>query len=196
MTLDDPKRQRTLVAALMAAMAATRYQHFGSAIDLPDASLAIFFLAGFYLPTLRFFPLLLLEAAIIDYLATQVGGVSDWCLSPAYWFLIPTYAALWYGGRWYAMRHRLQWRAALPLSTSLFFSATVAFLISNGSFYLFSGRFPDLSWSRYAGRVAQYYAPYLSSAFGYVIFAAIIHVLFITMRGVARPAPQPREMRD
>jgi len=190
------KQQLIMAAAFAAAMAATRYHHFGSDVNLPDASLAIFFLAGFYLQSLRFFAAFFVEAAVIDYLATQVGGVSDWCLSPAYWFLIPTYAALWYGGRWYAARHQLRWRTVLPLLGALLTTVTLAFLISNGGFYLFSGRFPDLSWTEYAARVAQYYLPYVSSAFGYVAIAAMIHVPVVNMSGMTRTAPHRRVTRD
>lgn len=69
-------RQRLFTSfAAIALMALTRYGHFGSALSLPDASLAVFFLAGFYLPAWML-PVLLIEAVGIDYLATTVGGVS------------------------------------------------------------------------------------------------------------------------
>jgi len=35
--------------ALMLLMAGTRFHHFGSAVNLPDASIAVFFLLGFLL---------------------------------------------------------------------------------------------------------------------------------------------------
>ena len=38
-----------IFAALAALMAATRFNHFGSAVSLPDASYAVFFLGGLYL---------------------------------------------------------------------------------------------------------------------------------------------------
>ena len=57
----DTVAKPTLAIALLLAvgMAATRFRHFGSAIHLPDASLAIFFLAGFYLRASVFFVVLL-----------------------------------------------------------------------------------------------------------------------------------------
>ena len=164
---------------LAAGMAATRFHHFGSAIHLPDASLAIFFLAGFYLRPALFLPAFLAEAALIDYAAIAYAGVSDWCITPAYGFLIPTYATLWFAGRWYAARHQQHWRTLVPLIGAVTISTTLAFLISNGSFYLFSGRYPDLGWTEYAARVATYFPPYAVSTLMYVFFAAALHAVAI-----------------
>lgn len=165
-TLESP--QATLFGLLLAVMVATRYFHFGvPPLFLPDASLAIFFLAGLYLRRVAYLPVLLIAAGVIDYLAINVGGVSDWCVTPAYWFLIPTYAGLWYGGRLCAARHTLALQPLLRLASVLFVAANVAFVISNGSFYLFSDRYPDMNWSEYAALVTQYYAPYMASAFIY-----------------------------
>lgn len=170
-----------IAAALVLLMAATRYHHFGDTLRLPDASLAVFFAAGFYLP--RRWPLALLmgEAALVDYLAITVGGVSAWCVSPAYVFLIPTYGAMWLGGRWYARRHALAWPSAIPLVVALTLSGSLAFLISNGSFYLLSGRFPELSWAQYAERVARYFWPYLSTVFVYAGAIGFVHLLLATV---------------
>jgi len=48
-------------------------------------------------------------------------------------------------------------------------ATSAAFVISNGSFYVLSGRYPDLSWGQYFSRVAMYYPPYVSSALVYMI---------------------------
>ena len=103
-------------AALVLLLAATRYNHFGSAVSLPDASLAVFFLGGFFLarrawPGLLAFVFLLLEAGGMDYYATATQGVSDWCITPAYWFLVPTYASLWLGGVWFSIHQHNTWRS-------------------------------------------------------------------------------------
>jgi len=169
-----------IIAVLLVVMAATRFHHFGSAISLPDASLAIFFLAGFYLRSPLVLAGFLAEAALIDYVAITYVGVSDWCISPAYLFLIPTYASLWFAGRWVAARQRQTWRTLALLFAALAVGVTVAFLISNGSFYLLSGHFPDLSWAQYAARVAKYFPPYALNTFFYVLFAATVHVLLTT----------------
>lgn len=163
-----------LILALL--MLATRFQHFGSTPSLPDASLAIFFIAGIYLRPALFFGLFLAEAGIIDYVATA-NGADGWCMSPAYLFLIPTYACLWLAGRWYARSHRNTWHTLMPFATALLLSTGMAFLISNASFYLLSGRFPDLGWTEYTARVMHYFPPYLFSACIYVAFTTVLHVL-------------------
>ena len=189
-------RQIGIFAALVLFMAATRfYSHFGSAVSLPDASLAVFFLAGFYLarlakPAAIALVSLLLVAGGVDYYAIAFRGVSDWCFSPAYWFLIPTYACMWYAGRWFAARQQTSWTSLGLLAGVSWASTSAAFLISNGSFFMLSGRFSDMNLAQYAARVAQYYPPYLASTLMYLALAAVLHVLLTnlhkTSAGAAR----------
>lgn len=169
--------QTTITLLLALLMIATRFHHFGSATHLPDASWAVFLLGGFYLRRTALFGCYLAAAALIDYLATTLGGVSDWCVTPAYVFLIPTYATLWFGGVWYARRHRLEWATLMPLFGAVFAGVSAAFLISNGSFYLLSGYFPEMSWTEYGSRVAKYYPRYALSTAAYVLFVAGLHLL-------------------
>jgi len=183
MNLTIARSGPTTIALLLALlMVATRFHHFGSATHLPDASLAVFFLAGFYLRRSALFGLYLAEAALIDYLAIALGGVSDWCVTPAYAFLIPTYASLWFGGVWYARRHCMAWRTLAPFFGAVLLGVSVAFLISNASFYLLSGYFPAMSWTEYASRVAKYFPPYASAAVAYIALAAGLQV-FVTYAG-------------
>lgn len=150
-----------LGSALAVVLGVTRSGHFGSIVTPPDATLAVFFLAGAFFASAWLVPLLLLEAALVDYLVISVGGVSSYCVTPAYLFLIPTYAALWWAGRWYGRRLTDNGHAIVALAFAVIFGTTVAFLISNGSFYALSGYFAALSLTTYATRVAQYYPPYL-----------------------------------
>lgn len=157
---------------LIALMALTRFHHFGDVLHLPDASLAVFFFAGFYRKK-AFFAFLLLLAGLIDYLAIA-NGTSSWCVSPAYVFLIPTYGAMWLAGR-YCFKLKVLDTTELAMSVGLMtLAASTAFLISNGSFYLLSGRFPDLSWMQYTARVAQYYPPYVGSTMIYGLVGYLI----------------------
>lgn len=178
-------RSMGVFAALMMLMLATRYQHFGSTVTLPDASLAVFLLAGLVLANYRVlavvaFSALLLEAGGIDYYSIVIKGMSDWCVSPAYWFLIPTYAVMFGAGRWFATHRQPMAKSGLLFVSIACLSTTVAFLISNTSFYLFSGKFTETSWQQYAERIAQYYAPYLGSALLYLAVAALIYLLLIS----------------
>ncbi|MEX1993687.1 MAG: hypothetical protein WD929_03405 [Steroidobacteraceae bacterium] len=152
---------RALGFALAVVLAVTRSGHFGSISMPPDATLAVFFLAGAFIASAWLVPLLLFEAALVDYLAITVGGVSSYCVTPAYLFLIPTYAALWWAGRWYGRRLKVNGYAIVVLAFAVVVGTTAAFLISNGSFYALSGYFTALSLTTYATRVAQYYPPYV-----------------------------------
>ena len=161
---------------LIATMILTRFHHFGDVLHLPDASLAVFFFAGFYRKKMLLGFLLAL-AALVDYLAIS-NGTSAWCVTPAYVFLIPTYTVMWLAGRYC---HSLTNASTNEVSFSmkgiglLALATSLAFVISNGSFYLFSGRYADLSWSQYLASVLHYYTPYISSTliYGIVGFALV-----------------------
>lgn len=167
-----------LCAVLIGLMAATRMHHFGSSLHMPDASLAVFLLAGFLVSSPLLLGALFVEAAALDYVAITHLGVDDYCVTAAYWFLIPTYAALWYAGRYYARIHQDNLRSLGMFSVISFAAINVAFLISNGSFYLFSGKFADVSVAQYAARIAQYYLPYVTGAVIYLVPAVMLYALF------------------
>jgi hypothetical protein len=161
---------------LIALMVLTRFHHFGDVLHLPDASLAVFFFAGFYRKKM-FFGFLLALAALIDYLAIE-NGTSSWCVSPAYVFLIPTYAVMWFAGR-YCSTFKVMKITELAISAGLLMlSTSAAFAISNGSFFLFSGRYEDLSLGDYVIRIVQYYPFYVGSALIYVVAGLAIVKLF------------------
>jgi len=178
-------RTVAIFVALAALMAATRFNHFGSAASLPDASYAVFFLGGLYLArtarvSVAAFALLILEAGWIDYYATSVQGVSDWCMSPAYWFLIPTYAGLWLAGR-LVSRNAMSGRntaekSLFSMGLMAWAASTFAFVFSNATFYLFSGRYAEMSVAEYASRVGQYYVSYVSMAMLYIACAVAVQM--------------------
>jgi len=171
------QRQVLIGLALVSLMAATRMHHFGTALHLPDASLAVFLLAGFYIASPLLFGALLLEAGALDYVAITHLGVDDWCVTPAYGFLIPTYAVLWFAGRYYARIHQQSWRSLGLFSGIAFAAVSAAFFISNGAFYLFSGRYPNMNLAEYIARMAQYFPPYLTGGLLYLACAAALQAL-------------------
>lgn len=171
-----------IFAALAVLMAATRDHHFGSMLQLPDASLAVFLLAGLFLPRIAL-PVLLVEAGLVDYFAINFGGVSDWCFSPAYWFLIPAYAVMWYAGRFYAARHSQSWRGLALFAAVAWLATSASFVISSGSFYLFSGRFAEMGALQYAGSMLGYYGQYLTGAFLYLSIAACVQIAITNLSG-------------
>mgnify|MGYP000547675620 FL=1 len=168
--IQQNKKYLTLFS-LALLMALTRSSHFGSAISLPDASLAAFYLAGIFSGGLISLVVLLSEAALLDYISITQFNVSDYCISPAYVFLIPTYATMFIAGKWSAKYASFSLRDVTMQLTYILVASSVAFLISNGSFYFLSGKFADLSWLQYSERVAQYYSPYVSST---LIYSSVI----------------------
>jgi len=170
-----------IAAALVLLMAATRYSHFGSAVSLPDASYAVFFLGGLYLGRMRgalaMLALLLLEAALVDYFAINFREVSGWCVTSAYSFLVFAYGALWFVGRWYAPRHNLTGKGLLGLFAAAVAAGSAAFVIANVSFYLLAGYFDSMSVAEFASRVAQYYGSYVAVAVLYIGVAVCVQML-------------------
>ena len=101
------RQQIAIGLALTVLMLLTRSHHWASIHSLPDASWAIFFQLGVYVRPLWVVPALIAASVGIDYAAITWGGVSDFCVSPAYWMLIPAYLVLFAGGRFYVRRHSL-----------------------------------------------------------------------------------------
>jgi len=176
-------RQQLLIGvALAALMAVTRGQHLAALGFLPDASWAVFFLAGVYLRPAWVFVGLVGEAFLLDVAAITWGGVSGFCFTPAYMLLLPAHAALWLAGRWYAGRHRQTWSTLLPLGGALLGAVVVAEVLSSGGFYLFSGRFADLSLAELGARLVQYFPASLEALALYTGLAAVIHAALVLTR--------------
>ena len=176
-----------ILLALALVMAATRIHHsFLHHFDaLPDASWGVFFLAGFWLRgSARWaFPLLMLEAVLVDYAVITNQGMDFWshyCVSVAYWFLIPSYFSLWLGGSLLARYQR-----GLSLSTlgmaaaALLVSVSVCYVISNGSFFWLSASVPAAtrSFGGWLENLGDWYLPFLQTTAAWVALGAILHVM-------------------
>lgn len=176
-----------VVAALILLMAATRYNHFGSSVALPDASYAVFFLGGLFLGRMRgglaILALLLVEAALVDYYAINFQGVSSWCVTSAYGFLMAAYAVLWSVGRWYAPRHNLTVQGLFGLLAAAVVAGSLAFVIANVSFYLLAGYFGSMGILEFASGVAQYYGSYVAVAVIYIGCAVILQMWLSVLTG-------------
>ncbi|NOY62820.1 MAG: hypothetical protein GXP10_06690 [Gammaproteobacteria bacterium] len=172
------RNQVAIGAALVLLLIVTRGHHLSTLHNLPGASWAVFLLAGIYLRPAWVLPGLLALTWGLDFVAFQWGGVSDFCFSPAYLLLLPAYAALWLAGCWYAQRYRFEWSTLMPLTLATVVGAAICELFSSGGFYLFSGRFAELSWAEFTVRELTYFPPYLQSLAFYVGVAAIVHSAF------------------
>lgn len=180
------ERELAIGACLLAAMWLTRSHDF-TIVALPDVTWAAFFLAGM-ISRRWFLPIALtINAFAIDYVALA-DGVSDYCVTPAYAFLVPTHLWLWTAGCW-----TRRWPFASSMHVMSFAAALVlgvigAFFISNASFYAFAGYFDDMSAGEYAARVVRYFPGYLEST-------AIYAVIGLLASLVLRWARQIREKR-
>ena len=171
--------QLAILGGLALLMLATRYQAFlQHFVEMPDASWAIFFIAGFYLKGMArwVFPLLMVEAVLIDIVVTQHMGVSDFCITPAYGFLLPTHAVLWLAGDWLRRNATENLRGMIWLVASAFVSVTLAYAISNGGFYWFGGRYTSPHMAEYVDRFFMYYGHFLMVPCAYIAAAAFTHI--------------------
>lgn len=175
--LNLTSRQQILIGfALVVMMLLTRSHHWASIHSLPDASWAIFFLLGVYVRALWVVPVLIAASVVIDYVAITWGGVSDFCVSPAYWLLIPAYAVLFAGGRFYARGHRLSVMGLLRLMGVALVVVGVAQLLTTGGFYYFSGRFAEPTLAGLILRLEKYFPPMLGTFALYLGAAVAVHV--------------------
>jgi len=180
MNLPKLSRDLTTAVALVALLAVTRIGHFGGINTLPDASLAVFFLLGLWVASPRWLVVALLAAAATDAVAIAQGA-SSYCITPAYPLLIPTYGVLWgagraicvYGARWHG------WMRGLALGVALLASTTIAFVLSNASFYALSGYFEAMPVGDFVRGVSRYFRPYLAGAAAYVAVAILCRRLLL-----------------
>ncbi len=186
--LDASRAQILVATALATLMICTRGQHFASVNALPSASWAVFFLAGAMLRPMWALPAFFVLSSLLDFASLASGTITDWCLSPAYWAVALAYAALWLGGTLYARLHRDGWRGVPRLALVLVATASLAYLISKGGFYFFSGRYPEPTLAGFITRIPQYYPRSLGTLAGYVGVAFAIRALVVGI--VVRAAPR------
>jgi hypothetical protein len=175
-----PAKQRLAIfAALFLVLAVTRVGHFGSVVSLPDASLAVFLFGGLWLGGPWCFAGLMATAFGIDVLLAQTATEAGWCLTPAYGGLVLTYGVMWMAGRWLAHTPELPVARFAAISLA---AVGAAFLLSNATFWAFSGYFGAMGGADYATTVAKYFPPYLGSAALYLAIGWIVQRLVNTRR--------------
>lgn len=178
--------QRAILFVLLALlMVSTRLHlpasltHFG---PIPDASWAAFFLGGFYLRgwSRWAFPVFMALAVLVDYVVISGQGMDFWahyCMSAAYWFLVPAYFALWTGGLLLRRSYKeSNGKALCVLVASLFGSVVLCHLLSQGSFYWMSDSVADPTFAGWWKNYSDWFVPYLRTTAIYVGLAVIVHV--------------------
>lgn len=175
-------RQQLMLGLLLAlTMILTRPHNFSSLHHLPGTSWAVFFLAGIFLSQFRWFIIFGALAAAIDYVFITWFGVSSFCVTPAYVMLLPCFAALWLGGRWYARGHHDRLVSLARLAVAVLVSAFVAELFSSGGFYFLGGRFVDPTVAEFIPRLVQYFPGGLAAMALYVAVAALMYAAFVVV---------------
>ncbi|MEW6131553.1 MAG: hypothetical protein AB1591_00085 [Pseudomonadota bacterium] len=159
-------RRHLLLTVLALAMAATRVSHFGTSELLPDASLAVFLLGGMLLGGWQCFAILFAVAFGADVLSAQTAEEAGWCLTPAYWGLLPTYAVLWLAGRRLGKHDGPAFVRDAATSVA---AIALAFVVSNATWFAFSNTLGDMNAADFALAVAKYFPPYLGSAMLYLV---------------------------
>lgn len=177
-------RRPVILLALALVMGFTRFHPSLLHHALWDASWGVFFLAGFWLRGQGrwAFPLLMAEAVLVDYFVISSQGIDFWnhyCVSAAYWFLVPSYGALWLGGSWLAKRESgLDLRTLGLAVATLLVAEGACYLISNGSFYWISANVPaPRSFGAWFANLGDWYLPFLTGTALYVGLGAMAHVL-------------------
>jgi hypothetical protein len=172
--------QLTIFALLALLMLSTRFAHFA---QLPDASWAVFFAGGFYFSGqgagrrgLAAFAALMLEAVAIDYIVIQHLGVSNFCVTPAYAFLVPTHGVLWLAGVWLRRGYAFRAVTLLRFACVAIVATHLAYLISNGAFYWLGGRYAEPNAGEYLARFSRYYVNFIAVTPGYLAVIALLHV--------------------
>lgn len=165
-----------IFAILTLLMLATRTHHFATLNSLPSASIAIFFLAGMYLRNMKAFWFFYILTITIDLASSYYRGQFGDCITTSYPALVFSYGVMFAAG-FYSKPNWQQsaWQISIvKVAIVLFIASATAFLISNGSYYALSGKFPDLSWTEYATRVDKYFFNYISNPTFYVFSAIVI----------------------
>lgn len=165
-----------VLATLTLLMLATRTHHFASFNHLPSASIAVFFLAGMYLRNIKAFWFFYILTLTIDLASSYYRGQFGDCITISYPALVLSYGVMFTVG--YYTRPNWQqsaWQVNIvKVALALFVASSIAFFISNGSYYALSGKFVELSWAEYATRVDKYFFKSISNPIFYVVVAMVI----------------------
>ncbi|WP_243042570.1 hypothetical protein [Dyella sedimenti] len=174
--------------ALALVMAATRVHLSLFHHDVWDASWGIFFLAGFWLRgSARWaFPLLMVEAVLVDYVVINSQGIDFWnhyCVSAAYWFLVPAYFALWAAGSWLADRRPgLNLRGLGQAAVAFLAGWAACYVLTNGSFYWLSHSVPQpRSVGAWLANLGDWYLFFLEATALYVALGLVVHAFAVQL---------------
>ena len=175
----NPSLRLPIFLAIAAVMAVTRLNHFGA---IPDASWAMFLVAGYYLRgQVRWaFPALMVVAVAVDWFVITSSGLDFWshyCVSPGYWFLLPAHFSLWAAGAAVARFDTHPGANTLAMLVAAVVAGTaLCHLFAQGGFYWLSDSVAEPTFAGWAKNYTDWFLPYLRTTGLYVGLAAVVHV--------------------
>jgi hypothetical protein len=170
----DARKERLVIVLLTVSMAVKRIEHFGQSRVVPDASTAIFFLAGLLISNPLWLVAFLAQACGLDFAAISVVGVDPVCVTFGYIMMIPAYAALWYAAR--VLRNDFTPGVAGfgKLALACVAGTAVFFVLSNIGYYFGGGFSTSMGAAEFARRVVQYFPYYLASTLVYSTIGVLL----------------------
>jgi hypothetical protein len=172
------KHELILFAGLLSFLFFTRGSHFASIISLPDASVAIFFIVGFYLRNPIFFIFAITQSMLIDYLVTSSLGTAESCFTSAYIFLLFAYTSVWISGRWLSKHWQPNLLGVMNFFKAALLGIIVGEIISSGSYNLINQTQPN--GFDMVELLVQYLPHALKITLTYLLVAASIHSIFLS----------------
>lgn len=163
----DSRKERIVILLLTVAMAATRIEHFGINRIAPDASTAVFFLAGLLIGNPLWLVAFLAEALALDVTAIKAVGVGPVCVTFGYVMMIPAYAALWFVPRTLRADFKPGILGFAKLALACVAGLAAFFALSNIGYYFGGGFSTSLGFAEFARRIVQYFPYYLVSTLVY-----------------------------
>lgn len=187
------KSTRAVILALLAVLMVVTRSHLQyHFMPVPDASWAVFFIAGFYLRGWGkwAFPALMALAVAVDYVVISGQGTaffSHYCVTPGYLALLPAYFVLWMGGS-FARRYfgESAGKFAGVAVGSLLLSVMVCQLLAQGAFYWLTNAIATPTLAGWAQNYFEWLLPYLGAVAMYTAVAAVAHVAIAAVTRTAK----------
>ncbi len=173
----DTRYERLAILSLTVLMAVTRIEHFGVNQVAPDASTAVFFLAGLLIGNPLWLIAFLVEALALDSTAIKLVGVDPVCVTFGYCMMIPAYVSLWFAPRFLRQKFKLDILSFGMLAFSCLIGIAGFFLFSNVGYYIGGDFDSSMGLAEYARRVVRYFPHYLTITLFYASTGVAISVV-------------------
>jgi len=138
--MNQSNKKYLLLMTAIFLMALTRNSHSLTSLNLPDVTMALFFIGGFYLKDLRWFAGLFLLSTLIDAITSYIDPSMSLWHNVSYLGMILAYAVMWLAGA-----ITIKNKSSFYFLLSSMISTVIAFTVSTQTYNLLSGSFPDIT---------------------------------------------------